>query len=135
MGIQIVKRVLFTVLITLVVSVGYAFISYRSVRGFEEKQGQFLLVILNAGLSLLNGILALPGLLNLNANIRNNFLASALCFFTLPVALLLLLMSAFASSGYTDNISEFLTAGMPSVIFCMTLAYHFYRFRRTVDVE
>jgi hypothetical protein len=131
---EILKRLLFTFLISFAISMVYAWTNYQSTTGLEARQGMFILVLVNFGINILNFILSLTALLNLNENIRGNIWTSMLSFFVLPFGLLLLLIGLLVNSPAPNvRVKDFFVIGIPSTVFCLTLIYHFYRFRQTLN--
>ncbi len=133
---EILKRLFYTFLISFFISMFYAWTIYQSTTGFEARQGMFILVLVNFGINILNFILSMTALLNLNENIRGNIWTSMLSFFVLPFALLLLLIGLLVNSPAPNiRVKDFFEIGLPSAVFCLTLTYHFYRFRQTLNTN
>ncbi|MFL5763145.1 MAG: hypothetical protein ACJ77K_04325 [Bacteroidia bacterium] len=126
---DILKRLLFTFLISFAVSMAFAWISYQATEGFEARQAQLILLILCIIINLLNVVLSLTALLNLNASVRESMLTSFLSFLGLPVLLLILIAKAFlGAEGHEDQ--HFFPVGAPSVVFCIVWAYHYFRWKK-----
>lgn len=130
---EIFKRIFFTFLITAAFSMTYAWASYPKTVGLEEKQASFIVIILNLIFCTLSFILSLTALLNLNSSIRNNFWLSLISFIGLPCILLLILTIQYITNrNDNETIKDFFAAAHTSVIFCLILIFHFYKYRQTI---
>ena len=129
---EILKRIFYPFLISTIVTLTYAFMTYPSTIGLEARQACFIIILMNLGFCFLNFILSLTSLLNLNHFIRQNSWLSMLSFFTFPIVLLVILLIQFIDNhNENETIKDFLVIAHTSVTFCLILIYQFYRFRQT----
>ena len=129
---EILKRIFYPFLISTLVTLTYAFMTYPSTIGLEARQACFIIILMNLGFCFLNFILSLTSLLNLNHFIRQNSWLSMLSFFTFPIVLLVILLIQFIDNhNENETIKDFLVIAHTSVTFCLILIYQFYRFRQT----
>lgn len=129
---EILKRLTYSFLLTLLISISYAWNKLESTTGNEARQGMFIWILIVLILCTLNFISSLLALLNLNTSIRQNFWKSLLSFIFLPSVLLLVLLVFFLIDNHIQTISEFLIIGHIPIIYIAVLTFHFYRFKRTL---
>lgn len=132
---EIIKRLTYTFIISLVISMIYSLKKYEATIGNEARQGMFLLVIIAFILSVINFILSLTALLNVYPTIRQNFWKSLMTFILLPSILFIFMLTLFLSE-HSDNetIMDFLSLGHTSILFIVLLSFHFFRFHKTIKI-
>lgn len=130
---EILKRIFYPFLVSALVTLTYAFMTYPSTIGLEARQACFIIIILNLGFCFLNFILSMTSLLNLNHYIRQNLWLSMLSFFTLPIVLLIIVLIQFIDNhNENETLKNFLVIAHTSVTFLLVLIYQFYRFRHII---
>lgn len=130
---EILKRLIYSFLVTLAVSMPYLWWRYDGARGNEERQATFILVVVSFILCVLNFVLSLTALLNVYPGIRQNFWKSLLAFIGVPGLLFIgLVMLFLVSRNETETIGDFLEIGHISIVFIAVLTFHFFRFRNQI---
>jgi len=127
---ELFKRLLHCLAASIGASLLYGLLNYQTVHGLEQKQGAFIFMTGLGFLSLLSFVFALPAFLNLNANIRQSPFTSMLSFFFMPLLLLIWLCSIISSYTQRHLVVKDFEAAIPTAVFCVVLAFQFYKFRQ-----
>lgn len=129
MTLNIFKTILFPFLISSLITFIYTFSTYQQTDGFEEKQGNFIAVLMSLGICIFNLILSLLGFLNLNDSVRKNYTLSLLSYLILPVIFLITLLILYINNDNPhEKISDFLIIALSPIIFCLCLVVFHYQF-------
>jgi hypothetical protein len=126
----IIKRLTLCFLFSTALTIIPFSIYYQSENEFVAKNALSGLLIIATMFNLLYYVLSWGGMFNLKQSIRNDVKRSFYSFFTLPTALffVVLFYSITRGTSFVDYAPL-----VPSVIYLITLYYHFSRFRKTVD--
>ena len=128
---NILKKLLWSAIISSSVSIFISWANYQSKQGLEERQGIFILFMLSLLLCFINFLLSLTALFNVRADIRSNKTISLLSFVGLPVLLFLMLFVSLAGKNLSDYVSGDLAMTVsPSVLYISTLSFFYSRFRK-----
>lgn len=112
----------------------FSLYKYQSTEGLEERQGGFLLVLLNFALNIVNMLCALPAFLNLKKQVRAIYAVSFLTFCGGSLTVMLLLSGTYLfGNAENKNMSDFLSLGLPGVLFNIVLLYKFLGFRARIE--
>lgn len=130
---MIAKNILKRLALTFLLILGITFIHWGiNDEGLhnEERQGNFLLLLLNIGICLLSGVLSLTALLNTKASVASNAILSLLAFAGLPSLLFIFLLSLFIMNRHAgETLSDFLRLGLSSALYCLILVVQYLLFR------
>ena len=127
---DILKRLSYCLIFSLVISLIFYWTNYQSTEGFEAKQGSFLLVIVSIIYCFINFFASLTAFLNLNLKVRENIFLSTISFFGIPIIILLWTFTdILTKKNDNETIQSYLFLIMPSISYILSLTYHFIKFR------
>lgn len=139
MTLQILKRLTYCLIISLLVSLTYVWSRHNRGIGEMDADGMheyYILLFLNIGVCTLSFILSLTSLINLKLTVRQNYLASFSSFMALPTILLLMIIALFLYGRHkNDYILSFFDLGLSSLTFCVVLFFQYYRFNKTTGIN
>ncbi len=126
---EILSKLFYSFIYTLIISLFASFILHIIREGFEVFQTVVLITLTNICLCIINFISSLTALLNLKSNIRDNKTLSLLSFFGFPILILFSIISFLIYKNMIAEFPQILMILIPSTSYILSLFYNFNKIK------
>ncbi len=130
---DILSKLFYSFICTLIISLFASWILHITIEGFEVFQTVVYITLINVSLCIVNFTSSLTALLNLKLKIRENRILRLISIFGFPFLILIIIISFLVYKDIVMEFPQILMILIPSVTYILSLLYNFNKLKNLLS--